>query len=139
MNYEKYCDDCKKNICKKCEQEHKEHNLQIIKEIIPDKNELKKNGEALKSQVNQTKENITDVFSKLNKAIVNIDKFYAIHNEILDGYTDDNINYEAAQNLAEINNNIQNEIYQLNEMDNGYNINNILNSIYPLSRNVFIN
>ena len=44
LNYEKYCDDCKKNICQKCEEEHKEHNLQIIKEIIPDKNELKKMG-----------------------------------------------------------------------------------------------
>ena len=126
LNYEKYCDDCKKNICQKCEEEHKEHNLQIIKEIIPDKNELKKNGDALKSQVNETKKNVNDVIAKLNKAIENLDKFYAIHNEILDGYNDDNINYEAAQNLSEINNSISNEIFQLNEMDNGYNINKLL-------------
>ena len=42
LNYEKYCEDCKKNICQKCEEEHKEHKFKIIKEIIPDKNEIKK-------------------------------------------------------------------------------------------------
>ena len=80
----------------------------------------------MKSQVNETKKNVNDVIAKLNKAIENLDKFYAIHNEILDGYNDDNINYEAAQNLSEINNSISNEIFQLNEMDNGYNINKLL-------------
>ena len=34
--------NAKKNIWQKCEGEHREHNLLIIKEIIPDKNELKK-------------------------------------------------------------------------------------------------
>ncbi len=73
LNYEKYCEDCKKNICQKCEEEHKEHKLKIIKEIIPDKNEIKKNTEKLKYYVNNTKENIKDIINKLNKAYENID------------------------------------------------------------------
>ena len=126
LNYEKYCEECKKNICQKCEEEHKGHNLLIIKEIIPDKNELKKNGEQLKTAVNKFKANIKDIINQLNKACENVEKFYAIHNEIADSYEGDNLNYEKAQNLAEINNTIAEEIFNFNEMDYGYNLNKVL-------------
>ena len=125
LNYEKYCEDCKKNICNKCEEEHKEHKLKIIKEIIPNKNEIKKNAERLKYYINNTKENIKDIINKLNKAYENIDKYYAIHNEILDNYDENNINYETAQNISDVNKLIEDEIYNFNNMDNGYNINKL--------------
>ena len=125
-NYEKYCEECKKNICQKCEEEHKGHNLIIYKEIIPDKNELKKSGEKLKYSVNKFKSNIKDIINQLNKASENVEKFYAIYNDIVNSCENDNLNYEKAQNLAEINNIISEEIFNFNEMDYGYNLNKAL-------------
>ena len=40
-----------------------------------------------------------------------MEKFYAIHNEIVDSCECDNLNYEKAQNLAEINNTIIDELF----------------------------
>ena len=98
----------------------------IIKEIIPDKNELKKNREKLKSSLNKFKANIKDIINQLNNASENADKFYAIHNGIMNSCENDNLNYEKAQNLAEINNTIVDELFNFNEMDYGYNLNKVL-------------
>ena len=100
--------------------------MKIIKEIIPDKNEINKNVEKLKHYVNNTKENIKDIINKLNKTYANIEKFYAIHNEILNNYNEDNLNYETAQNIADINDIIEDEIINFNTMDNGYNVHKLL-------------
>ena len=35
----------------------------------------------------------------------------------------DNLNYETARNIADISNIIEDEIFNFNEMDNGYNVN----------------
>ena len=41
----KYCKECKENICKLCENEHKNHNIINIKDMILDKADLKKENE----------------------------------------------------------------------------------------------
>ena len=126
LNYEIYCEDCKKDLCPKCKEEHKEHSSQVLKEITPSKEEFKKNKEKLKAYIGRFKDNIKDVINQLNKAVDNIDKFYSFHDEIVDSFNDDNLYCEKANNLAEINNSLLDGFYVFNEMDFGYNLNKVL-------------
>jgi len=130
--YIKYCKECKENICFLCINEHKNHNIIDLLNIIPNKDELLKEMKYLNEIINKFKDNIKEINNILNKVLNNIEIYYKIFNNIINSYNNKNRNYEYYYNLNEIkigNNNIIND---LNNIINENNINNKFKNIIDI-------
>ena len=73
--YNCYCFDCNKNICPKCEEKHKEHNLINLSEIEIKEDDILNMKKNLEKEINDLK-NINDYFldllEKIKKEFINL-------------------------------------------------------------------
>ena len=134
--YINYCKKCKQKICFKCINEHKNHNIIELLNIIPNKDKLLKEMKYMREFINKLKINIEEIKNILNKVLNSIEMYYKIFNKIINIYDNKNRNYENYYNLNEIkksNNNIINELININ---NENNINNRFKNMIDIYYNL---
>ena len=123
-SFNSYCEQCKINLCMICQNEHnKEHNIIEFKDIIEDKNNIKKEMDGFKIKIDNLNNNIKEIIKILNEIIKYINIFYEINNNIINSYEKQNKNYEILKNIKEIRNNIKLD----DDINNIINENNIIN------------
>jgi len=127
--YESYCNDCKINLCSKCEVNHKNHEIIIFKKIKPSKiriREIKDEKIKLnkyKDELNELKNYINTIYEYINEEIDNYNKIYEY---IIDSI--DNLgNYESINNI--LNFKMDKLMKEIDEFLNGNNINKFRNII----------
>ena len=126
--FTRYCEECKIDICVLCENEHKEHKTLSHSNILIDIKKLRNKMNDLRNTINKFNENIKEIIKKFNKTMEYMEMYYNINNKILNDYENNkNRNYNILLNLNEINDSIENEIYNIkNKYGYGYNLNRIL-------------
>ena len=115
-NFISYCQDCKYNLCIKCELRHNEnHKLIAFKDILPNKNLLNK----VKSMQNKFREYIDRLQEEINKIVKtlysfldSLNNYYQINEEIVKNYDLRHRNYFSIKNVS--NYNTQNLLYDMN-------------------------
>ena len=115
-NFISYCQDCKFNLCIKCELRHNEnHKLIAFKDILPNKNFLNK----VKSIQNKFREYIDRLQEEINKIVKtlysfldSLNNYYQINEEIVKNYDLRHRNYFSIKNVS--NYNTQNLLYDMN-------------------------
>ena len=122
----KYCKEC---ICFSCINEHNNHIIIDLLNIIPNKDELLKEMKNLNEIINKFKNDIKVINNILNKVLINIEINYNRFNNIINSYNNKNRNYEYYYNLNEIKIGINNIINDLNNIINEKNINNKFRNI----------
>ena len=129
--YESYCEDCKKNLCKKCElNNHSKHKIKRFCSLNPDDMSLKNYIKKLKEKIKKLKYQIREIINKLNKVIDNFDIYYNISKNILNNFNKENINYEILYNINNISNNPI--LQEINDIINDKNIKNKFKKIIDI-------
>jgi len=136
--FNSYCNKCKKNICSKCEINHKNEN-----DIIYYKDLMKNVGEnkeyELKFKVDILTNDIKEIIEKLNKILTDIKNYSQLYYDFTNDYKLRNANYQSLINIIEFSKyskNIKNEINKvINEVQDDKKIINIIN----LHSNLFSN
>ena len=126
-DYNKYCKQCNKNICFKC-QEHKEHQLISLEDITINKEEKKKILDNMKVLIDSINQTIKEVIVRLNLFSKTINKYYEINNTIYNNCDEDNRNFQIFENLKEIKDNTK--FYELLKYIN--NNNNIKDKLFDI-------
>ena len=128
-----YCNDCKKNICSICDEEHSNHDIITYGKIIKDRNKILDNNTLLRNDINIFNNVVREIINKLNIVIKNFEIYLEINKNIIDNINNKNRNYELLSNIMNINNNdIHDDIKNIiNEKDINIQLNNIMN-IYNL-------
>ena len=109
-----YCDNCKKNLCKQCEETHeKEH------KIIPLKNfeniiSLKEKLQDFENELKELKQNIKLICDNFNIIINNFENIYKIYYDTINNYQTNQLNYQILKNL-DINQNIIDDMKKINK------------------------
>ena len=122
----KYCAECDKDICEKCEKEHEGHYIYTFKEFNIDLKELNENLRKLKQGKDLFNKNIKEIIQKLNKVMENMEIFYQINEAIINAYSSNYTNYTTLLNISDMNNVLNKEIENIENCDYGYDINKIL-------------
>ena len=99
--FHKYCIQCKKNLCFDCEKDHINHNYINFKDIIPDKDNILKEIEVFKQNIENLKNNVKMMIIDLNTTINNIEIYYKISAEIAKSFY--NMKYKDYQIIYNIN------------------------------------
>jgi len=127
--YIKYCNDCKKNFCIQCEDEHKGHKDIYLGYKIFDKEKLEDSLKIFREYIDKLKNDINGIIEKFNKVVENFENLYKIKEDIVNNYEKKNRNYELLHNLEEINNNEKLIIEDINSLIKEENISNKVNNI----------
>ena len=136
----KYCKDCKKNLCYKCKNEHKKHDIVSFEDIEPDLDEKKEELKKLRNLIDNLNIDVQNIIKKLNKIIQNIEIYYNTYFDMINNYENIIRNYEIIQSLNEMNNNIIiKDIEEIHNDKNIYNKFNYLLNIYDKMNNNEIN
>ena len=99
--YISYCNDCKINLCSKCEEEHKNHKIVIFKKIKPNKKRIEEiKNEKLKLnkykiELNELKNYILEILEYVIKEKNNYTKIYDYIIDSIDNLS----NYESINNI----------------------------------------
>ena len=120
-SYISYCNNCKSNICMKCERQHLKHEIISYGSILPEKDELIKRLDNYRNIVSTFNNNINQIIYKLVNIRDNMEILYNIYHDMVSQYEDHCRNYEvfmSEENIA--NNKINKEIEKINNI---YNIN----------------
>ena len=130
----KYCTKCNKNICSICDVEHYKHKKITFNKMKLNINEMNDDLKDMKKEIDIFNNNIKDMVDKLYELMNIVNIFYEINNNIINNYDSNNKNYQILKNIKEINNNeIYNQIYNINTMNN---IKNKITSIIDLYNNI---
>ena len=129
-NYTKYCQDCRKNICIKCDIEHKNHKGIYYGGILPD---IRENIE-LKEYINKLKNDIEDIINRLKIIIDNMDIYYRISHS--KAKNNKNRNYNYLQNLNEFINYNNKIIKDIKEIINDNNIKHKFENLMNIYDNI---
>ena len=107
---EKYCFQCKKNLCESCVDEHlkdkekyKDHQIKSIDLLIPEKEEiteLKSSLKKIKNSIDTLKIVIEDLIYTFNAAMRIYKNYYKIANSIIEKYELFNIGKDALKNFT---------------------------------------
>ena len=107
--YSAYCQNCKKNICNKCEESHDKHQIDLFKKILPKDNyiqQIKIMNEELISKVKKFNNELNELINLLNSISTNIQNdlkiFLQIANKVINDYNLDKKNYQVIQNMKVI-------------------------------------
>lgn len=122
--FSKYCKDCKKNICIKCQRaQHGGHRLLDFGEILPLPEETEKGKkifETKKEKLLKLKECITDWYEEFNKKIKNlldcIEAQILINENILKTFKTEIMNYQMIENFNYFSSEENLEMYSNNEL-----------------------
>ena len=105
MHYIRYCNQCKVNICLKCEKSHKNHkNLIYFGEILVNEDVLSIEMNDFDDYINKFNVQIEDIIQKLGIVKKNFEIYSKLVKHIYNNYDCENINYQIIQNLNEIKN-----------------------------------
>ena len=123
-SFSKYCKDCKKNICVKCQREiHSNHKLIDLGEILPLDEEIenaKKLFEEKEKKLLNVKKSINDWLDELNKKINalldSIEGEILINKNILKCFKTDLMNYQMIENFNYFSNAESIEFYTNKEL-----------------------
>ena len=109
----KYCHDCKKNLCLKCEKDHKNHKSIYFGDILPDDNNVINSIKILKSSSDKLSADIQLIIERLNNILNNLKKYQDKFKDIISLYNNNNKNFQVLKNIDEfmkINNSINKNI-----------------------------
>ena len=122
--YNSYCNNCKRNICKLCQdqEDHELHEIIYYQEIRPNDKEIKEQLYDFRQKLDKFKCNIRDIMKLLNKVIDNMEIFYKINTDIVNSYEPEMGNYQLIQNM-----NVVKNIINIKDIDEVINDNNIYN------------
>ena len=138
MHYIRYCNQCKVNICLKCEKSHKNHkNLIYFGEILVNDDDLLTEMNEFDDYINKFNDQIEGIIQKLEIVKKNFEIYSKLVKHIYNNYDCENINYQIIQNLNEFKNfneiikndiksitkdeNIKNKFYNIIEIYNKMN------------------
>ena len=94
-----YCETCEKSICSlTCQKEHENHKISNLGAKTPNKEICYKNIE----EINNFIENINKIITKLNKVIDNMKLIYNIYKDMLDNFSEEDLNYEIYKNIGNL-------------------------------------
>ena len=85
----KYCFDCKKNLCEKCQTEHSKHKVKSYSIMAPNEVELQELKDSLKKieeMFSDLKNSIDDIIYSLNGTLRLFQNYYEIANDIIYKY-----------------------------------------------------
>ena len=127
-NYVKYCENCKKDLCFCCLQEHNEHDIVNYEDELVNIKDILKSMNKLRITIDKYKQNLKELITKINKVIEYVDIYYDINKKILDNYQKGKKrNYNLILNLKELQNSINEQIEIISgDQDYGHNLNSIL-------------
>ena len=128
LNFIKYCNNCDKNICSKCEEEHKNHQFIDFKGIKPNEVDLKNKLKNFESCIIRFKEYINNQVNKLEQLKQKIEEYYKVIDEHIKNYLNKKMSYESLQTLNKFYG--FNIINYINELCNDNNIINLSEQLY---------
>ena len=130
-NLTNYCKKCKLNICTLCEDEHLDHDMILLRNIMPKKDILSNKIKEIKKSKDIFDNNINKIIEILNKVKITIDNYYKFEERIIHNYEQKQRNYDILLNINEIINN--NDILKdINSINNDINIINQFNNIFKI-------
>jgi len=135
--FNKYCFNCNKNICSKCEEKHKGHNLINLSEIEINEEDVLNMKQNLEKEIKDLK-NINDCFLKLIEKLKNEfnylyqlkQKEIEIKQKIIQNYETIKYNYNSIKNVQNIingKNNFSFDVLNIDKKDTLAEINSIFN------------
>ena len=128
LNFIKYCNNCDKNICSKCGEEHKNHQFIDFKGIKPNEVDLKNKLKNFESCIIRFKEYINNQVNKLEQLKQKIEEYYKVIDEHIKNYLNKKMSYESLQTLNKFYG--FNIINYINELCNDNNIINLSEQLY---------
>ena len=84
--YSSYCLTCKIDLCKICEEKHKNHNIIKYDDITPKIKERKRELEEIKIKINESKSIISQLMKMIDNASEILEEYYNICKDIVDKY-----------------------------------------------------
>ena len=130
LNYIKYCNKCKDNICMKCTKDHKNHDIIYFEELLPNEETLANEISEFRTNIDKFNNMLNDLIAKLNKVKDNIEIFYNMVNNSIQNYNIKYVNYHILKNLNEFleyKDNILKELNNINNSNDFKKCNNIIN------------
>jgi len=120
--YNTFCYKCKKNICIECEKNHSDHKLLAYNNLIIEDDEIIKNMEEIRREIDIFNNSIKEKIKQLNKIIENIEEYYKIIKNIIKKYLNDK--KQNFHNLININKIINNNVIirNIKEINNNNNL-----------------
>ena len=127
-----YCTDCKKDICKACQNEHKNHSIITYDSITPDLETSKKELIYLKESIRNLRIDIKKIIVKLNSVIENLNNYYNMYNSIINNFDIKKKNYIQIQNVNDLKKYNSNFIKNITEIANDNNLKTKLKDLIVL-------
>ena len=128
--YSLYCNTCKKNICIICEKNHNNHDILSFGKEIDNIEKLKSQNDKLRNTLDIFKNNIEDIKNILDKIVLELEEYYKIQENIINNFTDKELNYEILHNIKIFS---QNKIQSdLNEIISKDDIEDKFHNIYKI-------
>jgi hypothetical protein len=81
-NYNSYCNDCNKNICLKCFDEHNNHKIENFEKLYISEDKIKEEEKELRNIIDRLNEDIERIKNKLDIVKKNIEKIYGIRKDL---------------------------------------------------------
>ena len=128
--YDSYCEDCKKNICIICYQDHDKHKKISYGNILPKSSELSGTLNNITKAINSLNNNINEIINKLKEIKNNLSIYLKLKTKLINNFNYKNINYEIIYNL----NNIYEKDNIINKLDIVNNSNNIIQKFVHLMK-----
>ena len=122
--YYTYCDECNKNLCMQCQNEHdKGHNIIEYRKVFEEEENIKKELDEFKKNIDILDDEINRIIQKLNKIKDNMKIYYEINKNISENkFEKFEKNYEMLKNIKDIKSNIKasdiDNIINIKDMDN---------------------
>ena len=136
--FTEYCQDCKKNLCYSCADEHKGHKTVAFKSLIPNEDEIKEKLSEIKNNIESFNSKINIIIKQLTELMKAMEIYYDINIDILNNYSNQNRNYETLQNVNEIN--IDNPILELiKDINQNKNFSSKIFNIIDLNNRISLN
>ena len=138
-SYDRYCKDCKKNICTICHNNHLTHNIfDLSKIIFSEKDEIMKeinNIINIKTKIDTVQNQINESFNKIK---INISNKVLFINNLLYTYQYqkkyNNLNYYVINNLKSFNNNLKFSINFDSLFNKSTQLINSLNHLFKINK-----
>jgi septal ring factor EnvC (AmiA/AmiB activator) len=105
-----------------CEKEHKEHSIIYFGDILPDEKKIKNDLKEFRKSIDNFKNEIEEIITKLNNLSENFEIYYSIFDNIVKANDNTKRNYQMLRNFKEFDNYINFFIKDINKVINDDNI-----------------